>query len=184
MGDDAQGLFEGPGSIATSIVCEAFGCEEDLACGGNQDVDTLHGSALQLDGEADRAIGQGLLVAEVALTSGLQPSQFDGVGLAQFVESFGQAPEAAEVVEEDLALRGQADGEAPAIELDAGALGDAVEKLDLAPGGQWQVQPPAGGLQRDGIFIFLPSGQQSAPKGLTPLQSGHQFWPNRKNLKI
>jgi hypothetical protein len=56
----------------------------------------------------------------VALTSGLQPSQFDGVGLAQCVEPFGQAPEAAEVVEEDLALRGQADGEAPAIELDAG----------------------------------------------------------------
>jgi len=64
----------------------------------------------------------------------------------QFVESFGQAPESAEVAEEDLALRRQANGEAPDIGLDAGALGDAVEKLDLTPGGQWQVQPPAGGL--------------------------------------
>ena len=61
----------------------------------------------------------------------------------QFVEPFGQAPEAAEVVEEDLALRGQADGEAPAIELDTGALGDAVEKLDLPPG--WAMAGSAAG---------------------------------------
>ena len=42
--------------------------------------------------------------------------------------------------------------------MDAGALGDAVEKLDLAPGGQWQVLPPAGGLQRGGIFQFRLNG--------------------------
>jgi len=128
------------------------GLEGNLPRGGYLDLDPAHGSALHLQRQADRPIGQRLLEAGIALPARLELRLLDGVGLAELVELLGEAPETAEVVVEQFAPVGQADREAPAIELDPGPLGDPVEEADGAPGGEGKPEAPAGGLQGGGVL--------------------------------
>ncbi len=139
-----------------------MGLEGNLPSGGDLDLDPPHGSALHLQGQADRPIGQRLLEAGVALPARLKLRLLDGVGLAELVQLLGQAPKAAEVVVEQFAPVGQADREAPAIELDPGPLGDPVKEADGAPGGEGKLEPPAGGLQGGGVFQLRLDGDSMA----------------------
>jgi len=139
-----------------------MGLEGNLPRGGDLDLDPAHGSALHLQRKADRSIGQRLLEAGVALPTRLELRLLDGVGLAELVELLGKSPEAAEVVVEQFAPVGQADREAPAIELDPGSLGDPVEQADGAPGGEWKLEAPAGGLQGGRVLQLRLDGDSVA----------------------
>jgi len=138
------------------------GLEGNLPRGGYLDLYPTHGSALHLQRQADRPIGQRLLEAGVALPARLELRLLDGVGLAELVQLLGESPEAVEVVVEQFAPVGQADREAPAIELDPGPLGDPVKEANGSPGGEWKLEAPAGGLQRGGVLQLRLDGDSMA----------------------
>jgi hypothetical protein len=152
--NDAKPLLEGYSRILAGLAFKPMGLQGNLPSLIDEDRDGLHRLRPHQHAQPDGTIGQHGLAALIALLPGFQLGFLDGIGLLKLVELFWRAPKALKVVIEQVAVSFDANREAPAIELDAGALGDAVKKPDFASGRFRQVQPAAGGLDRVEIRNF------------------------------
>src|SRR4051812_17432933 len=78
----AECLFDERTGLLAGTAGKALRFDAGAAVRRDNDLDDLHGeSASDLDGEFDRAVGEGLLGNGMAAAARLKPGFFDGIGL-------------------------------------------------------------------------------------------------------